>query len=127
MSAALAASMLAHHFGGKVYAKEFKFPAGTVAVQHKHNYDHLSILADGTVELEVDGVRSVHTGAACIPIKAGTHHGIRAITDATWYCIHAIDPEDLPEAEAERIDVIDASVIAPSNPDDMRKIGEGML
>ena len=83
-----------HHFGGGVYAKETHIPAGLILVQHKHNYDHLSILASGTVVLDVDGVQSELTGPQCLTIKAGIHHGVRAVTDVHWYCIHSAHVED---------------------------------
>lgn len=82
---------ITHHFGGGVYSKETRIAAGLILVQHKHEYDHLSILASGTVELLVDGVRSELTGPACLTIEAGKHHGVKALTDVTWYCIHATD------------------------------------
>jgi quercetin dioxygenase-like cupin family protein len=85
---------LAHHFGGGVYAKETHVRAGQVLVQHKHEHAHLSILACGKVEVQVDGTRSVLAGPACITIEAGKHHGIRALTDVVWFCIHATDCTD---------------------------------
>ena len=85
---------IAHHFGGGVYAKETHVNAGQILVQHKHEHAHLSVLASGAVEVLVDGVRSVLTGPACLTIEAGKHHGIRALTDAVWFCIHATDCTD---------------------------------
>ncbi|SEF19462.1 cupin domain-containing protein [Variovorax sp. NFACC27] len=85
---------IVHHFGGGVYAKETHVKAGQVLVQHKHEHAHLSILAIGTVEMQVGGVRSVLAAPACITIEAGKHHGIRALTDVVWYCIHATDCTD---------------------------------
>jgi quercetin dioxygenase-like cupin family protein len=91
---------ISHHFGGGVYAKETHVKAGQVLVQHMHEHAHLSVLASGTVEVLVDGVRSVVIGPACLTIEAGKHHGIRALTDAVWYCIHATDCTD-PQAVDE--------------------------
>jgi hypothetical protein len=34
------------------------------------------------------------TAPACLDIKADTHHGIKALTDCVWYCIHATDEKD---------------------------------
>jgi len=87
----LASLAITHHFSGGVYAKETHVAAGQILVQHKHEHDHLSILAAGTVELLVDGERSEITGPACVTIRAGRYHGIKAMTDVTWYCIHATD------------------------------------
>ena len=83
-----------HYFGGGVYAKETRIPAGQILVQHKHEHDHLSVLASGTVEVQIDGIKSRLEGPACITIKAGAHHGVRTLTDVVWYCIHATDCTD---------------------------------
>lgn len=93
--------LIAHHFGGGVYAKETKVPAGMVLVQHKHNHDHLSVLAAGRVEVVVDGVRTEREGPACILIKAGKYHGVKALTDVSWFCIHATDCTD--ESEVDKV------------------------
>lgn len=107
-----------HHFGGGVYAKETSVPAGFVLVQHKHAHDHLSILAAGTVELLVDGARSELTGPACVTIRAGKHHGIKALTDVSWFCIHATD--------CTYSDQVNELLIATSN-EDMGAIARSML
>lgn len=109
---------ITHHFGGGVYAKETAVPAGCILVQHKHEHDHLSVLASGTVELLVDGVRSEITGPACVTIRAGKHHGIRALTNVVWYCIHATDCTD-PEQ-------VDEVLVVPSG-EDMNAIARSML
>ncbi|MEJ8813384.1 hypothetical protein WKW77_20015 [Variovorax ureilyticus] len=80
---------ITHHFGGGVYSKETRIPAGMIVVQHKHEYDHLSILASGTVELLVDGVRSELTGPACLTIKAGKHGGNGLTINGVAYAIPA--------------------------------------
>ena len=85
---------ITHHLAGGVYAKETRIPAGTVLVQHRHTYEHLSVLASGSVEVDVDGERTRHDGPACITIAAGKHHGVKALTDAVWFCIHASDVAD---------------------------------
>ena len=108
-----------HHFGGGVYAKETIVPAGMVLVQHKHGHDHLSILASGTVEVVVDGERKEVTGPACLTIEANKHHGIKALTDAVWYCIHATTCTDETE--------VDAVLIVPGDQSEMQAMAEGML
>ena len=109
---------LVHHFSSGVYAKETRIPKGRVLVQHKHHYDHLSILASGTVELEVDGERQTITGPACLTIEAHKHHGVKALTDAVWFCIHATDISD-PEQ-------VDKVLIADSSQVEMQAMAEGM-
>ena len=103
-----------HHFGGGVYAKEAFIPANSLLMQHTHKFDHLSILAKGSVELVVDGVKSIVDAPACITIQAGKHHGVKSLTDVTWYCIHATDCVDEDE--------IDNVIIAPVDSKQVRAI-----
>lgn len=103
-----------HHFAGGVYAKQTAIPAGMVLVQHKHKFDHLSVLVSGTVELDVDGGRSTITGPSCLAISAGKHHGVKAMTDTIWLCVHATDVAD------------DETLILPADEAEMRGIAEAM-
>jgi quercetin dioxygenase-like cupin family protein len=89
-----------HHFGGGVYAKETIIPAGNWLVQHVHHFDHLSILARGSVELITEGTTTEIAAPACITLKAGAHHGVRSLTDVIWYCIHATDCVDENEIDS---------------------------
>lgn len=97
--------MIEHHFSSGVYAKESRIPAGYVLVQHKHEHDHLSILASGSVELLVDDVKSVVHAPACLTIEAGKHHGVKSLTDVVWYCVHATEFEILPDDEIELVKI----------------------
>jgi mannose-6-phosphate isomerase-like protein (cupin superfamily) len=108
--------MIHHHFSAGMYAKETRIPAGYVLVQHAHKHDHLSILASGSVELVVDGVKSVVEAPACLTIAAGKHHGVKSLTDVVWYCVHATDCTDEDE--------IDEMLIAPNNVNQVRNIAQ---
>ena len=110
--------MIHHHFSAGVYAKETRIPAGYVLVQHAHKHDHLSILASGSVELAVDGVKSVVHAPACLTIAAGKHHGIKSITDVVWYCVHATDCTDEDE--------IDEVLIESGNIEEMKELAESL-
>ena len=110
--------MIHHHFSAGVYAKETRIPAGYVLVQHAHKHDHLSILASGSVELAVDGVKSVVHAPACLTIAAGKHHGIKSLTDVVWYCVHATDCTDEDE--------IDEVLIEPNNVEEMQKLASSL-
>ena len=118
MKVDLPADMISHFFGGGVYVKETRIPAGMVLVQHKHEHDHLSYLASGTVEVQVDGITRTVAGPAALTMAAGKHHGVKAITDSLWLCIHATDCED--EAEVDRV------LIVPSD-ENMQAMAEAML
>jgi quercetin dioxygenase-like cupin family protein len=110
--------MIHHHFSAGVYAKETRIPAGYVLVQHAHKHDHLSILASGSVELAVDGVKSVVHAPACLTIAAGKHHGIKSITDVVWYCVHATDCTNKDE--------IDEVLIESGNMEEMKELAESL-
>ena len=110
--------MISHHFGAGVYAKESRIPAGSILVQHKHKHDHLSILASGSVELVVDGVKSVIHAPTCITIEANKHHGVKSLTDVVWYCIHATECTDTDE--------IDEVLIVTGNTAEMHKLAESL-
>ena len=108
--------MIEHHFGAGVYAKETRIPAGHVLVQHKHKHDHLSILASGSIELMVDGARSIIHAPACLTVEANKHHGVKSLTDVVWYCIHATECTDADE--------IDEVLIVPGDVAQAQKLAQ---
>lgn len=85
---------VAHHFGGGVYAKETIVPKGMRLMQHRHSYDHLSVLASGIVVVRCNDSETVYTAPACITIAANKFHEVEAIEDSVWFCIHATDCTD---------------------------------
>lgn len=109
---------IAHHFGGKVYIKETRIKAGRILVQHKHEYEHLSYLVSGTVELEVDGSRSRLTGPTALAVAAAKHHGVKALTDTVWLCIHSTD--------CTEVSLVDETLVIDGNPAEIAAILGGM-
>ncbi len=93
---------LKHHFSSGVYAKETRIPAGLRLKQHAHPFDHMSILASGTVRVRADGWVESFRGPAVLEMKAGVVHEVEAVTDATWFCLHATDETD-PDKVDQRI------------------------
>lgn len=91
---------LAHHFGGGVYAKETRIPAGLCLQQHIHAHDHLSILAEGVVEVTVDGRAQCYRSPAAITIAAGKSHQVKALVNSVWYCVHATEETDPDKVDA---------------------------
>jgi hypothetical protein len=78
-----------HHFSDGLYAKQMDIPKGSIACQHKHEYNHLSVLGKGKVRVLFDNdVTEVFEAPACINIKKGINHTILALEDSTWFCIH---------------------------------------
>jgi quercetin dioxygenase-like cupin family protein len=86
--------MISHHFSDGLYAKESRFSEGTAILKHTHEFSHLSILAKGKVAVMMGEEIEVIEAPACIEIKAGMTHGVKAITDCVWFCIHATDEKD---------------------------------
>lgn len=103
-----------HYFGGGVYAKETHIKAGQILAQHKHAFDHLSILASGEVILRVDGQNQKFTGPSVLTIQANKHHGVMAVTDCVWYCIHGTDCTDAS--------LIDELLIQEADKEEMQEI-----
>lgn len=90
-----------HFFSGREYAKQMVLPAGHYAETHEHLYDHISILASGTVDVYIGGQVSRHVGPTAIVIPANKVHRIDAITDSVWFCVHATD-----EIDPEKVDQV---------------------
>lgn len=89
--------MIAHHFSDGCYIREQTLKANHVVDTHKHNFNHFGLLGSGSAIVEVDGHGMTYTGPCVVEIKAGKVHKITALTDITWFCIHATDVTD-PEA-----------------------------
>jgi quercetin dioxygenase-like cupin family protein len=85
---------ISHHFSDGLYAKETHVPAGMALMKHTHDFSHLSILAKGKVAVLKGEEIEVIEAPACIEIKAGLVHGVKAIDDCVWFCIHATDEKD---------------------------------
>jgi quercetin dioxygenase-like cupin family protein len=82
-----------HHFSGGVYAKEMRLKKGHTATTHKHTYDHMSVLASGSVIVSCDGVEKTYTAPHVIEIKKNVNHSIHALEDTLWLCIHKVPDE----------------------------------
>jgi quercetin dioxygenase-like cupin family protein len=83
-----------HHFSDNVYARQMSLPKGYKVDTHKHNYDHLSILSNGTALVITDGEPTTYTAPACINIEKDKVHEIYALEDMTWFCIHSTEEKD---------------------------------
>lgn len=91
-----------------LWSKQLHFKkAGDTEHGHKHSFDHLTLLAHGSLRVTVNGSESVFNAPTMIFIKAEYNHELVALEDNTVaYCIHAlrdgdavgdiIDPESIP-------------------------------
>jgi hypothetical protein len=94
-----------------VWSKMMHFKEkGDIENGHRHVFDHMTLLAKGSLQATVDGVASNFTAPTMIYIKAEKLHELVALEDETIaYCIHAlrdgdeigdiIDPLSIPEGQ----------------------------
>jgi quercetin dioxygenase-like cupin family protein len=79
--------------------------AGDIEVGHKHQFDHLTLLAKGKLKVTVEGVVTDFTAPNMIYIHKDKIHELEALTDETVaYCIHAL-------RDKETNDILDPSMI----------------
>ena len=80
--------------------------AGDQNEGHTHNYDHTTLLAKGSVEVDVEGQKTVFKAPHMIYIVAGKSHYLTALEDDTIaYCVHALRTGEREE------DILDPSMI----------------
>jgi quercetin dioxygenase-like cupin family protein len=92
---------IAHHF---MYAKETRIPAGVRIDQHKHTFDHYSMLLKGICTVEVDGERQHYRAPTVITIAAGKAHSVFAHEDCEWWCLHETDERDVSKIDEALIE-----------------------
>lgn len=92
-----------------LYTRQMHFlKAGDIELGHAHQFDHLTLLASGKLQVTVDGNVSEFKAPQMIYIAKGKTHELVALEDNTVaYCIHAlrfgervediIDPEMVPK------------------------------
>jgi quercetin dioxygenase-like cupin family protein len=88
-----------HHFSSGVYIKQMRLPKAHYAETHEHKYDHFGLLGSGSASVEIDGAKHTYEGPCVIEIKAGAKHKITALTDITWFCIHATNETDIKKID----------------------------
>lgn len=82
--------------------------AGDIEHGHMHQFDHLTLLASGSLKVTVSGSSAVFVAPHMIYINKDKHHELVALEDNTVaFCIHALRDADIG-------DILDPSMI----PDD---------
>lgn len=74
---------------GNVFAVETTAAAGNLLQSHQHEHSHLSVLAAGTADVTIAGVKQRVTGPCVLTVPKDTHHEVEAVTDIVWYCLWA--------------------------------------
>jgi hypothetical protein len=85
----------AHELGyfGNIWVKQnVLLKAGQYALGHTHEFDHVSLLTQGSALVEVDGCEpKVFKSPVFIVIKKEHRHKFTALEDKTmWYCVFAM-------------------------------------
>lgn len=97
-------SMYETAYFGKILCIRFELPKiGAVLDQHAHIKDHLSILASGSVSVQInDEDPVVYQAPHIIYVPKFVEHKIVSLSEnTTWYCIFS--SENLDEEEKEMI------------------------
>ena len=70
--------------------------AGTIIPTHAHRYDHITLLAYGSMRIVAgDEMLGDFTGPVGVLIKAGVKHTMTTLTDGVVFaCIHALRGTD---------------------------------
>jgi quercetin dioxygenase-like cupin family protein len=84
---------------GNLWIRQMYFEkAGDANEGHVHNYDHLTLLAHGSIKVHVDGNSTEFKAPQMVFIKAGKSHHIEALEEGTVaYCVHALRDKDTAE------------------------------
>lgn len=99
------------HIGcvSNLFVRQMHFAAaGDMELGHKHNFDHMTLLAKGKLKVAINGEEKEFSAPHMIFIKAELQHELTATADNTVaYCIHAlrdptsgdiVDPSMLPNS-----------------------------
>lgn len=101
-----------------LYSRQMHFrKAGDVEQGHIHQFDHLTLLASGSLRVTVEGKTTEFKAPHMIYIKADHRHELVALEDDTVaYCIHPLRTGDRVE------DILDPAMVpAGVSPIDMSK------
>jgi quercetin dioxygenase-like cupin family protein len=84
------------YFGNIWVRQNYFSKAGEVHPGHKHHFDHVTLLAKGSVQVKVeDHPPKVFEAPTFIIIKKEHSHEITALEDDTlWYCVFALRDAD---------------------------------
>ena len=92
-----------HHFGPGTYVREVHMKAGTFAVGHHQNFEHLNVFIAGKVLMFLeDGTTKVLAAPMTFVGKPGRKVGL-ILEDVIWQNVYATDERDVEKLEARFI------------------------
>lgn len=84
---------------------------------HVHNFDHITLLSKGSVEVDVEGSKTTFVAPHMIYVAKGKRHFLTALEDGTVACcVHALRTGEREE------DILDPAMI-PAGVDNPLKAG----
>lgn len=92
-----------HYFGGGVYVRELRIPAGVVATGKMHRHESMNILVSGTLRVMSDHGHDELTGPHIFTSPPMTKKAVYAVTDVIILNAHPAEHTDLQALEDELI------------------------
>lgn len=77
-----------------ILAKLMLLKEGQATVGHAHHYDHMTLIAKGSLKVIVGDQTDIYRAPSAIHVKAGMHHILIALEDSIAYCIHDTNKAD---------------------------------
>lgn len=90
-----------HHFGGGIYVRELRLPAGAVATGKMHRFENMNILVSGTLQITTDEGVKEFTGYNVFTSRPMMKKAAYAVTDVIILSIHPTQETDLEKIEQE--------------------------
>jgi quercetin dioxygenase-like cupin family protein len=94
---------------GNVLAIETRIPAGMELEAHRHAHGHLSVLAQGTADVTIDGKTQRFFGPCVVTVPANTEHKVVSVSAVVWYCLWADDLAPVDQA-AESLRIVESAI-----------------
>lgn len=92
-----------HHFGPGVYMREVRIPAGTLAIGHHQNFEHMNVMLKGRVTvLDDNGMATELVAPLTYVGKPGRKIGF-IHEDVVWLNIYSTTETDVEKLEATLI------------------------
>lgn len=78
-------------FFGNIWVRQRVLKQGETQPGHQHHFDHVTLLAQGRVEVQVEGRSKEFEAPTFIVIRKEHEHAFTALTEqAIYYCVFAL-------------------------------------
>lgn len=90
-----------HCFNGGMYARTMYLPAGCIAAGREHYTDHIFLLMQGKMQMEINGETRTLEAPMVIPGMGGTKKAAVAVEDVMMVTVEITDKTTVEAAEDE--------------------------